>query len=321
MLEVFKATFSQMMVMFLCLLVGFILNKKKLVPDNGATVLSKLENYVLVPSLIINTFMDKCTVEALSKHYKLVLYSAVAVAVGVGLAYLLSGLFEKDEYKKNIYKYAIAFGNFSFMGNAIVPAILGGGDSNLAQEWAFKYLLFSLALNLVVYTWGIIILIPKDKKQGKSPIANLLNPTVISIVIGIILGLTGAQKFVPVFIKSTLSSLQACMGPVAMVLTGFVIGGYNIAKLLKNKKVYIMTALRLIIFPVLFVGILMLLKADIETITLCFFAYSTPMGLNTVIFPAAYGGDTETGAAMAMISHTLCIVSIPLMYALLKTVL
>jgi len=319
MLEVFKATFSQMMVMFLCLLVGFILNKKKLVPDNGATVLSKLENYVLVPSLIINTFMDKCTVEALSKHYKLVLYSAVAV--GVGLAYLLSGLFEKDEYKKNIYKYAIAFGNFSFMGNAIVPAILGGGDSNLAQEWAFKYLLFSLALNLVVYTWGIIILIPKDKKQGKSPIANLLNPTVISIVIGIILGLTGAQKFVPVFIKSTLSSLQACMGPVAMVLTGFVIGGYNIAKLLKNKKVYIMTALRLIIFPVLFVGILMLLKADIETITLCFFAYSTPMGLNTVIFPAAYGGDTETGAAMAMISHTLCIVSIPLMYALLKTVL
>lgn len=321
MLEVFKATFSQMMVMFLCLLVGFILNKKKLVPENGATVLSKLENYVLVPSLIINTFMDKCTIEALSKHYKLVLYSAVAVAVGVALAYLLSGLFEKDEYKKNIYKYAIAFGNFSFMGNAIVPAILGGGNADLQKEWAFKYLLFSLALNLVVYTWGIIILIPKDKKQGKSPIANLLNPTVISILVGIVLGLTGAQKYVPAFITSTLTSFQACMGPVAMVLTGFVIGGYNIAKLLKNKKVYIMTALRLIIFPVLFVGILMLLKADIETITLCFFAYSTPMGLNTVIFPAAYGGDTETGAAMAMISHTLCIVTIPLMYALLKTVL
>ncbi len=321
MLEVFKATFSQMMVMFLCLIVGFILNKKKLVPENGATVLSKLENYVLVPSLIINTFMDKCTVEALSKHYKLVLYSAVAVAVGVGLAYLLSGLFEKDEYKKNIYKYAIAFGNFSFMGNAIVPAILGGGNSDLAQEWAFKYLLFSLCLNLVVYTWGIIILIPKDKKQGKNPMANLLNPTVISIVIGVVLGLTGAQKFVPVFITSTLSSFQSCMGPVAMVLTGFVIGGYNISKLLKNKKVYVMTALRLFVFPVLFVGILMLLKADTEAITLCFFAYSTPMGLNTVIFPAAYGGDTETGAAMAMISHTLCIVSIPLMYALLQMVI
>lgn len=321
MFEVFNATLSQMLVMLLCLLIGFILNKKKLLPENGATVLSKLENYVLVPSLIINTFMDKCTVEALSKHYELVIYSAIAVAIGVGLAYLLSGFFEKDEYKKNIYRYAIAFGNFSFMGNAIVPAILGGGDSDLAKEWAFKYLLFSLALNLVVYTWGIIILIPKDKKQGKNPMTNLLNPTVISIVIGIILGLTGVQKFVPAFISSTLTSLSACMGPVAMILTGFVIGGYKILGLLKNKKVYIMTALRLFVFPVLFVGVLMLLKASTETLILCFFAYSTPMGLNTVIFPAAYGGDTETGASMAMISHTLCIVTIPLMYALLTSII
>ena len=41
---------------------------------------------------------------------------------------------------------------------------------------------------------------------------------------------------------------------------------------------------------------------------------ATPMGLNTIVFPAAYGGDTETGASMAMISHTLSVVTIPLMY-------
>lgn len=314
MFEVFSATLSPMLVMFLCLLAGFILNKKHLVPENGATVLSKLENYILVPSLIINTFMKYCTVSSLSQQYKMVLYSAVAVAVGVALAYLLSGFFEKDEYKKNIYKYAITFGNFSFMGNAIVPAILG-------EEWLYDYLLFSLPLNLVVYTWGIVILIPKEKKAKNSTFKSLLNPTVVSILIGIVLGLTGAQEFVPDFVSSTLSNFSACMGPIAMVLTGFVIGGYDIKALLKNKKVYIMTALRLFAFPVLFVGLLMLLGADAKTLTLCFFAFSTPMGLNTVIFPAAYGGDTATGASMAMISHTLCIVTIPLMYALLNLVI
>ncbi len=314
MVEVFKATLSPMLVMFVCLLAGFILNKKRLVPENGATVLSKLENYVFVPSLIINTFMKYCTVKSLSEQYKLILYSAVAVAVGVALAYILSPLFEKDEYKQNIYKYAITFGNFSFMGNAIVPAILG-------EEWLYDYLLFSLPLNLVVYTWGIVILIPKGQKSKNSTLKSLLNPTVISIVIGIILGLTGVEKYVPAFVSTTLSNFSSCMGPVAMILTGFVIGGYDIVGLLKNKKVYIMTALRLFIFPVLFVGMLMLLKADTKTLTLCFFAFSTPMGLNTVIFPAAYGGDTSTGASMAMISHTLCIVTIPLMYALLTTII
>ena len=39
------------------------------------------------------------------------------------------------------------------------------------------------------------------------------------------------------------------------------------------------------------------------------------LGLNTVVFPEAYGGEPQTGASMTMISHTLCVLSIPLLYA------
>ena len=42
---------------------------------------------------------------------------------------------------------------------------------------------------------------------------------------------------------------------------------------------------------------------------------------DTVVFPAAYGGDTSVGASMAMISHTLCILTIPVMYSLLTAIL
>lgn len=40
-----------MLVMFLCMIVGFLANKLKLAPENAATVLSKLENYFLRLSL------------------------------------------------------------------------------------------------------------------------------------------------------------------------------------------------------------------------------------------------------------------------------
>ena len=50
---------------------------------------------------------------------------------------------------------------------------------------------------------------------------------------------------------------------------------------------------------------------------LMMFAFATPLGLNTVVFPAAYGGDPSTGVSMATISHTVCVVTIPIMYALL----
>ena len=56
-------------------------------------------------------------------------------------------------------------------------------------------------------------------------------------------------------------------------------------------------------------------------LTLALFAYATPLGMNTVVFPAAYGGETKTGASMAMISHTLSVVTIPLMYLLFIVIL
>ena len=89
----------------------------------------------------------------------------------------------------------------------------------------------------------------------------------------------------------------------------------------KNKKVYVATFLRLIVLPVFFIGFLMILGADPKTLTLALFAFGTPLGLNTVVFPAAYGGDTSTGASMAMISHTLCIITIPLLYVILTSII
>ena len=107
------------------------------------------------------------------------------------------------------------------------------------------------------------------------------------------------------------------MGPVAMVLTGFLIGQYPVKKLLSDKKIYIASALRLFVLPALFIVILKLLGADNTALTMCLFAFGTPLGLNTVVFPAAYGGDPSTGVSMATISHTVCVVTIPIMYALL----
>lgn len=314
MFETFKATLNPMLVLFLCMIIGFVLKKKALTPDNTATVLSKLENYVLVPALIINTFMKYCTVASIKEQYTLILYCLLALVIAILIAVVLSKFFaQNDAYQRNIYIYALTFGNFSFMGNAIVPAIFG-------DEMLYKYMLFILPLNLAVYTWGMAILIPRSEMRGK-PLKNLLNPIFFSILIGAFLGLTGLSEFVPTFITNTVSNCAACMGPLAMVLTGFVIGEYEIFALLKNKRVYVATALRLILLPTLFLGIAKLCGADETALTCMLFGFATPLGLNTVVFPAAYGGDTKTGASMAMISHSLCVITIPLMYALLTLIL
>lgn len=103
-------------------------------------------------------------------------------------------------------------------------------------------------------------------------------------------------------------------GPVAMVLAGFVIGGYNLKELISNKKVYVVTFFRLIVIPAVIMLVLKLLGTNDEIMTLALIAFATPLGLNTIVYPAAYGGDTKTGAAMAMVSHAVSVITIPVTY-------
>ena len=310
MMVVFKSTMTPMLMMFTCIAIGFLLKKLNLLPENSDTVLAKAETYAFVPALNLHTFMTYCTVESLSSHRSLMLVSAALIAVAIVISYPLSTFFSKDGYQRNIYKYALTFGNFGFLGNAIVPIIMG-------EEFLYPYLLFCLPVNTMCYVWGISVLRPHSDGTGR--LKNLLTPPVISIGIGMVLGLCNLQNTVPAFLKLSLENLKLCMGPVAMLLTGFVIAKYGLADLLKKPPVYVATLFRLILLPAVFIIPLHLLKVDPLTITMSFFAFATPLGLNTVVFPSAYGEDSSTGASMAIISHTLSVVTIPLLYSILTS--
>ena len=315
-MEIFLSTLTQMLVMFLFIITGFILKKLALLPDNAGTVLSKLENYVLVPALVLDTFMSYCHIDSLRENYGTILCALFLLALALVIALPLSKLFAKEspesgideKYQRSIYKYSLTFGNFSFMGNAGVLGVLG-------DEGLFKYLLFTLPLLVAVYTWGIFILVPKGEKR-ENPLKNLFNPIFVALLLGLVLGLFNAKSILPSFVVTTISSAKACMGPIAMLLTGFIIGGYDIKMLLMKKRIYLASVLRLFVIPGLMLLILKLAGVTDELMTLALFAFATPLGLNTIVFPAAFGGDTKTGASMAMISHTISVVSIPLMYLL-----
>ena len=314
MLDTFLATLSAMLVMFLCIAIGFLLRKFRLTPDNTAAVLSKRELYVFLPAQILVTFLNYCTVETMQVQYRTVLYGALAVGLEIVIGLLVARFFSKKKTERNIYLYNLIIANMGFLGNAIVPQIMG-------QEALYSYLLFCLPFNIVLYTWAINLLIPPEKLEKKSIWKKLAHPTLIAMAIGILLGLSGVGKVLPGFVSTTLTNLSGCMGPVAMLLTGFVIGGYKIGSLLRNGKVYIITFIRLLVLPCVAVAVLMLLGAGKEISLLAMFACGAALGLNTVVVPAAYDGDTRPGAAMAMISHIGAVVTIPLLYALLIQIL
>ena len=114
-MEILTTTLGQMTVLFLLILLGFLLAKLKAVPENTATVLSKLENNLFVPALVLGTFVTNFTVEKLGTAWKLFLISFAICFIMMILAVLVAKCCSKDQYIRNIYTYGLAFSNFGFM--------------------------------------------------------------------------------------------------------------------------------------------------------------------------------------------------------------
>lgn len=294
-------TLTKMLELFLFILIGYLLRKRKYLPDNAGVVLSKLENNVLMPALIINTFVSRCTLENLITKGNLILWEAGIILFTGGIAFVTAKIMGEDVESERIIRYALVVPNFAFMGNALVESVFG-------NEMLYQYMIFTIPLNIFAYTVGIMWLMPEGQKKGcwKS----LINPIFISLIFGMIVGISGIT--LPDFVMHTIENAGKCMAPVAMILTGFIIGGYEIKKMLADVNLYVLTTLRLVILPVLVYVIMNVIGADEQLKTLAVITLTMPFGLNTIIITAAYGGDTRRGAAMTLVSNVLAVVTIPI---------
>lgn len=323
-MEIFNLTLTQMLVLFSLIIAGFLLKRKNILPQGSDSTVSRLETYIFMPALNFFNAMTNCTVETFRENSVLILYGGALTLAAVLISYPVSKLFirnaksdPKRKYLENVYKYALTFGNFGCVGIPVILAIWGG-------EFLFKFNMFTLGGTLLCNTWGLYVLIPKENNQSgllKNILSGFTKPAIVAFLAGIVLGLLNLKPYVPEFLLSALSNASNCMGPIAMLLAGLVIGSYNPKALLGDVKIYILSLLRLIIIPGIMALILMLLNVSDEIITLTIFAFAAPLGLNTIIFPAAYGGDTKPGAAMTMISSTLAVVTIPIMYLIFVVIL
>lgn len=304
-MDVFSTAINQLGILFIFIIIGFIMKKSNIFSDNTSSVLSKLENYLFMPAVIINTFLKKCTIENLQPRLVYLLVSFLVIIVLTIMGIFLCGFFSKDHYEQMIYRYSLVIPNFAFMGNAIAQGVFG-------DTFLFDYLIYTIPLNIVCYSIGVAWL--KPDKDSKITWKNFVNPTMIAVVIGIILGITSMEKVIPAIFENALTTTASCMSPIAMILTGFVIGEYNIRKLLSNEKVYILCLARLIAIPFAVVLVLQLFHVDYELIKLALCSMCMPLGLNTIIIPAAYDENADIGASMALISNVMAILTIPLMF-------
>jgi len=297
--------------LLLFIAVGYILSRWKFVPQNAQTVLSKLENTFFIPALVLGTFIDNFTTQTITTAWKLLLGSLALAIVAIGLSLLCVRFCSKDKYERSIYTYGLCFSNFGFMGNAVVSALF--------PHIFLEYLIFTLPLWSLIYLWGVPVLLMGDSTEKQTlerRAKSFVNPMFAGMLLGVLIGLTNIP--VPQFIRSAVAAAGSCMSPVAMLLTGMTIAQFNLREVLKIKGVYLVTALRLIVFPLLFLGVMLLIPMP-DVFAICAIcSLAMPLGGNTIIIPSALGKDTKVASGMALVSHILSCLTIPAIFMLFQ---
>ncbi|MBE6703186.1 MAG: hypothetical protein E7585_07235 [Ruminococcaceae bacterium] len=323
-MELFLPTLNQMGYLFALIVIGYILMKLRVVSDNAAGVLSKLENNLFIPALVMGTFMTKFTMDNIRSLGQFLLAGVITIAITAPLAVLLSKGCSKDRYVQKICTYGLAFSNFGFMGNAVVKGLFG-------DEFLLVYLIFTLPFWALIYTWGVpALLIPagEGKRTVWQRIKPFVNPMFIGMIVGVILGLfpfSGHEYTDFGFFGSLVRDLGNCMSPIAMVLTGMTIAKIDIGQTMRNLPIYVTSALRLVVIPLVAIGIFALalhlfptLSKEVVLCTIC--ALAMPLGLSTIVVPAGYGMDTTVASGMALVSHLLSCITIPLVFLLAQSI-
>ena len=181
------------------------------------------------------------------------LLSFLAAIVVHVLSIVIAFLFirDRDKNAQTIFRFGVVFSNCAFMALPLQQALLG-------SEAVFYGSSFIAVFNLFVWThgYGIMKTDPENKGQKKSGqmifsqlIKTLLNPGIASVFLGLFLFLTSTK--LPFFIQKPIQYLAALNTPLPMIVIGFYVASVKDFSILKDKKMFLASFLRLIFIPLL----------------------------------------------------------------------
>lgn len=317
----FITALNSMLVLFLCMVIGYAVVKAKAISVSSAAVFSSLLLNVTVPALIIKSMIFKVGVDDIK---------VVAIVFVIALFFHLFGLllglgvtriFKPTEDKAVIWVFMMTFANVGYMGYPVIGSIYG--DSAL-----FYVTIVNLVFNILVPTLGI-----KLMSKGSSfdfSMNNLLkSPPILATMFGLVIlvcvnllpssinDYALVNSFTTVS-KATLNMVGAITSPLAMIVVGINLTRVKFGAVLKDWTIYVLSFLRLIVIPVLVFFIASIFISDSLVVAVITLLSGMPAAALTVIFAISYNKNDVVAAELVFVSTVLSILTIPIIVLLIE---
>ena len=297
---------EQMVMIFILILTGFVLYKKKMISDSASKDLSALVVNVCSPGLVIvSMFNDLSQIP----RENVIFVGAISVIFYLFLiffGYFLVWVLKVPGHLKNAYVLMTVFGNTGFIGIPVALAIIG-------PESMVYVIVFNFLFNLTIFTFGIMLL-KKDNQGKKQSWKDYLSPGLLACIAAF------AIYWFHIELPEEIETLAGYYGNACTLLSMIVIGislaGMKVKDMMKNRRLLVFVFIRFIAFPILLALALRPVLSDLLIREVVLLMAALPVGNFPAMLCEQYGRDPKPIAEGIVVTTILSVFTITLAFLL-----
>ena len=240
-------SFRQILTMVILMLVGLLCAKIGLVDRDTVKKLSNLVLYLVFPLIILLSYQRPFEIELLWGLLLSLLLSVVVFVIAFAVTYLVY----KNRGGKDfaIERFACIYPNSGFLGIPLIYGIFG-------TEGVFYLTGYLTIFFMLIFTHGMMSM--GGERDFGAVKRVLISPPILSIVLGFGLFVLGIR--LPGVILAPAQLLADLNTPLAMLVAGASIYGVGAVKTIRDRRIYAICAVRLLLIP----GLTMLVLAPFQ---------------------------------------------------------
>ncbi len=314
-MNLFVATFESVAVLLGIGIIGFYIIRKDVLPKNVLSALSPLALEIALPSIIFINIIGDFDPATNPSWWQLPLWWAVFTLI----AFCLTHLFMLISAKKSRAEFGLSL----FYQNGIFfPLAILTGMFQPAEDYVVALFLFTLFFPAFFFsTYPHFFRKRQPKLTTKPPLKKILHPAFVATLLALLVVFIGVQNTIPDLFLSILTLLGAMTVPLLMlILGGNIYIDFQKQGTLQIKETAKFVLTKNIIFPLVFLGIVILLKDFLTpTIALLILLQSAVPPLTAApLVTERLNGDRTLVSQFLVASFLLSLLSLPLMVYLFE---
>lgn len=295
----------QLLTMILLMMVGVILNKKKMLSESNAKGLSIVLTRVAVPANMIVLMQRPYSHEIWIGFLETCSTTFLMCSLGA-LLFLVIGKALKMQFPElGLFAGGGVYSNVIFMGQPLIMAMYGEEGLIFCVAVMFTCNIFLFTVCSVLFAIGS----GKQKSVGRMLKEAFINLICISAVIGVFCFVNSIT--LPAPIRDALQFSANTTVCLSMIYIGSLLAAANIKEIFQDKLVYIFSFVTLIVIPML-TKVVAGLFLDGIALSVLVVLMGTPTAAALPSFAEIYGNDEKRASEFVFVSTIFSVITLPL---------